>query len=286
VAVVAGVDPAPAYDVPFPVHPSLDEGLASEPGLVVLATPTDTHIGLAGELLAGTSAVVLSEKPLAQTAAEIASLEERHSPGVLATRLKVAHHFSFSPEVEWARAYVAARPELGAPTRVQAVSNDAYGDLPAGQRASLVSSWVDSAPNQLSIVSAFVDGLRLTSHSALVERAVTTLDHDGGGTFLSSNWLAADSSKQTTLEYGDVRLWLDHTSMTAVVTERERVVEHVSYTGAASRKEAHYLGLYDALLHRPEDPRLGVPMALRIAELLEEAAASPSSEVDWSEVSA
>jgi hypothetical protein len=169
---------------------------------------------------------------------------------------------------------------------VQAVFNDAYTGLPGPQRASLVSSWVDSAPNQLSIVSAFVEGLRLASHTSQVERAVTTLEHDGGRTFLSSNWLAADSSKQTTLEYGDVRVWLDHTSMTAVVTEGHRVVDHVAYTGTASRKDAHYLGLYDALLPRPDDPRLGVGLALRIARLLEEAAALPDGEVDWRAVRA
>ena len=286
VSVVGGVEPAPSYDVDFPVHSSLEEGLAAEPVVVVVATPTESHAGLVDELLARTSALVLSEKPLAQTAADIAALESRHSPDVVAARLKVAHHFAFSPEVEWARSFVACRPGLGGPTRVQAVFNDAYTSLPSVQRASLVSSWVDSAPNQLSIVSAFVDGLRLDSHSALAERAVTTLDHDGGRTFLSSNWLAADSSKQTTLDYGDVRIWLDHTSMTAVVTERERVVEHVAYTGTVSRKEAHYLGLYDALVHRPDDPRLGVELALRIARLLEDAAGVSASKVAWSQVTA
>jgi predicted dehydrogenase len=286
VDVVGGVDPG-RPEAPFPVFGALDEALAAgEPDLVVVATPTDTHVDLVDELLTRTGALVLSEKPLARTGAALAGLEARHSPAVLGERVKVAHHFAFSPEVEWARSYVAARPGLGAPTQVQAVFNDAYTELPAAQRASLVSSWVDSAPNQLSIVSAFVDGLRLDSHSALVERAVTTLVHDGGRTFLSSNWLAADSSKQTTLDYGEVRLWLDHTSMTAVATEDARVVEHVAYTGAASRKDAHYLGLYDALLHRPDDPRLGVRLAASITALIDEAERSPDAGPVWSEVTA
>ena len=80
---------------------------------------------------------MLSEKPLAQTAAEIAGLESRHSPAVVAARLKVAHHFAFSPEVEWAARLVAAHPEWGPPTRVVAMSTDAYGgaltDGPARQ---------------------------------------------------------------------------------------------------------------------------------------------------------
>jgi hypothetical protein len=88
---------------------------------------------------------------------------------------------------------------------------------------------------------------------------------------LTSNWLAADSSKQTTIEYDDagVQVRMDHTSMTGLVIEDGRVADHLGYTGAASRKEAHYLGLYDALLGDPADSRLGVPLARSIAELLE-----------------
>jgi predicted dehydrogenase len=118
---VAGVDPAPTYDVPVPVHATLDEGLALRPDLVVLSTPTQSHVGLADVLLSSSSAVVLSEKPLAQSAAEIAGLESRHSPEVVADRLKVAHHFAFSPEVEWAARLVAGHPEWGQPTRVVAM---------------------------------------------------------------------------------------------------------------------------------------------------------------------
>ncbi len=289
VSLVGGVDPAPSYDVPFPVLPTLDDGLALDPDVVVLATPTESHVALASAVLAGTSALVLSEKPLARTAAEIAGLESAHSPGVVASRLKVAHHFAFSPEVEWAARLVAEHPEWGAPTRVVAMSTDAYGGaLTEARRASLVSSFVDSAPNQLSVASAFTSGWRVLSHGDQGTRSVTTLAHDGGRTVLSSNWLAGDSSKHTTLEFlgGEVRVEVEHSSMTVLVIEGERVTSHTAYAGTVERKQAHYLGLYDALLHRPDDPRLGVGLALRIAGALEEAAALPASEVDWREVTA
>ena len=289
VVVVAGVDPAPAYDVPFPVSPTLDEGLALEPDLVVLATPTESHVALADVLLSSTSAQVLSEKPLAQSAAEIAGLESRHSPGTVAARLKVAHHFAFSPEVEWAARLVADHPEWGPPTRVVAMSTDAYGGaLTEDRRASLVSSFVDSAPNQLSVASAFTQGWRVVSHADQGTRAVTVLAHDGGQTVLSSNWLAGESSKHTTLEFlgGEVRVEVEHSSMTVLVMEGDRVTGHTAYADTVERKQAHYLGLYDALLHRPDDPRLGVGLALRIARLLEEASALPPSEVAWAEVQA
>jgi predicted dehydrogenase len=288
VAVVAGVDPAPSYDVPFPVFPTLDDGLALDPDLVVLATPTSSHVELASLVLASTPALVLSEKPLAQTSAEIAALESRHSPAVVATRLRVAHHFAFSPEVEGAARLVAAHPEWGPPTHVVAMSTDAYGSLTASQRASLVSSFVDSAPNQLSVASAFTSDWRVVSHADRGDRAATALTHSGGRTFLSSNWLAAESSKHTMLEFlgGEVRVHIEHSSMTVLVTEGGRVTGHTAYADTIERKQAHYLGLYDALLHRPDDPRLGVGLALRIAQLLEDAAALPASEVAWSEVTA
>jgi predicted dehydrogenase len=288
VELVAGVDPAPSYDFPCPVHASLADGLALDPDLVVLATPTETHAALADALLSSTTAVVLSEKPLAQTCAEIAALESRHSPAVVAERLKVAHHFAFSPEVEWAARLVAEHPEWGPPTHMTAMSTDAYGALTASQRASLVSSFVDSAPNQLSVASAFTSGWTVESHADRGDRAVTTLTHTGGRTVLSSNWLAGDSSKHTTVEFlgGEVRVQIEHSSMTVLVTEGDRVTAHTAYADDIERKQAHYLGLYHALLHRPDDPRLGVGLALRIARLLEAAATLPTADVEWSQVSA
>jgi predicted dehydrogenase len=289
VEVVAGVDPAPAHDVPFAVLSSLAEGLALEPDLVVLATPTSTHVELASAVLADSAALVLAEKPLAQTAAEISALESRHSPALVAARLKVAHHFAFSPEVEWAARLVAAHPEWGPPTHVVAMSTDAYGGaLTEQRRASLVSSFVDSAPNQLSVASAFTSGWRVVSHADQGTRAVTVIEHDGGRTVLSSNWLAGDSSKHTTLEFlgGEVRVEVEHSSMTVLVMQGDRVTSHTAYADTVERKQAHYLGLYDALLHRPDDPRLGVGLALRIAALLEEAATLPAGDVDWREMTA
>src|SRR4029078_13097825 len=95
-----------------------------------------------------------------------------HSPAVLTARLKVAHHFAFSPEVEWAVGLVAAHPQGGPPTRVAAMSTDAYGTLTDSQRASLVSSFVDTAPNQLSVASAFTTGWRGESPADRGDRVV------------------------------------------------------------------------------------------------------------------
>ncbi len=285
VRVVAGVDPNRA-DHPFPVFGDLAEALTAvpEPDLVVVATPTDTHPDLVREALATTNALVLSEKPLARDLAAIRELEQTVPD--LAHRVKVAHHFAFSPEVEWARSVALAHPEWGRPTRVLSVFNDAYGQHPPERLASYVSTWVDSGPNQLSLLRTFVRGWRLVEHDEHRHRSVTTLEHDGGTTVLTSNWLAADSSKQTTVEYGDgaVVIRMDHTSMTGLLVVTGRVVEHLGYPGTVSRKEAHYLGLYGALLADPTDQRLGVPLAAEIAVLLDAGERSTGNSEDrrWS----
>ncbi|GAA3827042.1 Gfo/Idh/MocA family protein [Nocardioides panacisoli] len=290
VEVVGAVDPRAPADHSFPVFPDLPAALAADlrPDLVVVATPTATHADVVASVLGATDARVLCEKPLVASYAELEELEERI--GSALGRVAVAHHFAFSPEVEWARGVVAARPELGPPTRILSVFNDAYGDRLDDRTASLVSTWVDSGPNQLSLLAAFTTGWEVLAHDDRTHRAVTDLRHEGGSTVLTSSWLAADSSKQTTVELagGAVQVRMDHTSMTGLLLEDGRVVEHAGYTGGLGRKEAHYAGLYDALLTDAGDPRLGVPLAAEIARVLEDAAGAHGggalfSEVGWSE---
>ena len=108
VVVVGGVDPvADAGDVP--AYRTLDDALAADlaPTLVVVATPTETHVRIVREVVERTDALVLSEKPLATTQAEIGTLAD------IAERVRVAHHFAFSPEVEWARRYHSPRAGAG-----------------------------------------------------------------------------------------------------------------------------------------------------------------------------
>ncbi len=273
VVVVGGVDPA-GGDHPFDVCDDLGAGLATEPDLVVVATPTDTHVDLVTEVLTSTDARVLSEKPLARTRADAARLLAVDG---VARRLTVAHHFAFSPEVEWARSLVRSRPEWGSPTRVLSVFNDAYAQLPEERLASYVSTWIDSGPNQLSLLAPFVGLPTVLSHEDERVRSVTVLEHEGGRTTLCSNWVAADTSKQTTLEYlgGEVQVRLDHTSMTVLVVHDGEVVDHVGYEGTDSRKEAHYVGLYRSVLSGEPDERTTLDLAVGIAGVLEEGVRRP-----------
>jgi predicted dehydrogenase len=283
VTLMGGIDPI-ADDPRLPVYRSVDEALVAvpDPDLVVVATPTPTHVAVVLEILDRSNALVLSEKPLATLVHEVDALSRA------ADRVRVAHHFAFSPEVEWARRHVTARGWTR-PIRVVSSFNDAYSGLSASRQASLVSSWVDSGPNQISLLAPFTGAHTLVCHTQDRHRAVTVLAHDGGHSVLTSNWLAADSSKQTSLAYdGDREVRLDHTSLTATVLEEGVVSHHVGYTDSPDRKQAHYIGLYNVLFTDPYDARLGVPLARQIAGLLEGSAhaPTPSTPVTWAGIGA
>jgi hypothetical protein len=62
--------------------------------------------------------------------------------------------------------------------------------------------------------------------------------------------------------------------MTGLVREGDDVVAHAAYTGGLGRKHAHYVGVYDAVLGGRRDDRLGLGLARRIAETLEQAGAA------------
>ena len=102
VTVVAGVDPV-VDATTFPVFRTLTEALLAEPDpdLVVVATPTDTHVGLVREVVDSTAALVLSEKPLATTLAEIdtsaSSPTGSGSPTISPSRPRWSGHDDTSP---------------------------------------------------------------------------------------------------------------------------------------------------------------------------------------------
>jgi predicted dehydrogenase len=264
-ASLVGVDPrgtsAAAADEMDRVVTSIDD--ASETDLWVVATPTHTHAALAATLLTTSSGLVLVEKPLVSSVAELEVLGE----GVDHDRLRVAHHFAYSPEVRWA-AEVAA--DLGPPRRIVSVFHDPYVRKTPEELTSYGSAWIDSGPNQLSMLLRWVDDVRIESVEDDGHRGVAGGTVSGGGTVtLLASWRAADSSKRTVLSYADdVEVWLDHTAVTGVVLRGGRPVAWLENDGTTPRKVAHYRPLYEALLSGKDDALLRYDAGRRVVEQL------------------
>jgi predicted dehydrogenase len=260
---------------------ALDADLAVD--LVVVATPTDSHLEVAGQALEGSRADVLSEKPLSRDPEALRRFGERYASAL--GRLRTVNHFAFSPEVVWAARAVADRG-WGPPERVLSCFDDPYVAKTPDERRSYVSSWVDSGANQFALLARFARGWTITAHDEDEQglRSVTEVAYDGGSATLTSNWWTGASSKQTTLRWsGDREIVLDHTSMTGVLLDRGRVREHLGDDGTVDRKTAHYAAMYRALFDGTDSALLRYPLACEIADLLAAAAAAgPGGGVDWS----
>lgn len=263
---LVGVDPrgasASAAGAVDAVVPDLDA--APEVGLWVVATPTHTHGPLAARLLTTTAATVLVEKPLVASASELAALDGV-DPAAVEGRLRVAHHFAYSPEVRWA-ATVAPGPLRS----VVSVFHDPYVRKSPEELASYGSSWTDSGPNQLSMLLRWVDDVTLASVDDQGHRSHAAGTLGGGGTVtLVTSWYAADSSKRTVLRYDDdIEVWLDHTAVTATKFRGGRPMAWLDDDGTTPRKVAHYRPLYEALLSGDDDELLRFDAARRVVEQL------------------
>lgn len=285
---VVATDPAVAAETPeVPHHAVLEEALARHvaalggPDLVVLATPTDSHLPLARVALEGSAALVLSEKPFTRDREDLADFLAR--PAATTGRVRVVDHFGFAPEVTWGEQFARTRG-WGAPQSVLSSFNDPYGARPPERLASHISPWVDSGSNQLAVLSRFVDDWRVVglTSDADRKRSSALVEHTGGHATLVSCWSAADSSKQSHLRWsGGQELFLDHTSMTGSALEAGRLVEHLGHDGAVDRKTAHYRGMYTALLRDASEPLLSLGAAVRIATSLADGAGAPSGDVRW-----
>ncbi|GAA1391700.1 hypothetical protein GCM10009639_21910 [Kitasatospora putterlickiae] len=275
------VDPRPVGPVVFrgdtpPHYGGLTQALdAHKPDLVVLATPTDTHAGLVAQALLGSGARVLVEKPLVHDLASLAGLRELDGRADVRGRLFTAHHFAFSPEVDWAAELLAAHPGWGPVTAITSAFYDPYVLRGAEAFASYLSSWTDSGVNQLSMLTRFVDltGLRSVSETDGGASAWCTVGFRSRGgegvARLRSSWLTGSSSKESGLVLGrsGVEVWIDHTAMTGFAAREGELLAVFGNDGRTPRKVAHYRPLYASLLSGRPDPVLGFDAAVTITAI-------------------
>ncbi|WP_432178495.1 Gfo/Idh/MocA family protein [Streptomyces sp. NBC_00063] len=268
----------PAFRGTKPPHyGSLSDALeAHQPDLVVIATPTDTHADLAVQALTLSSAQVLVEKPLVRDLTSLTRLRSLDGSADVRGRVFTAHHFAFSPEVDWAAEEIAEHPEWGPVTGVTSAFCDPY--ILRGEQAfaSYVSSWMDSGVNQLSMLSRFVKLTELTSGDRQMDGGASSWatfayrSRDTTGTArLRSSWLTGSSSKETVLTFGrsGVEIWIDHTSMTGFAAQGTSLLAAHGNDGLTPRKIAHYRPLYESLLSGRPDPVLSFDTAATVTEL-------------------
>ncbi|MEV5685750.1 Gfo/Idh/MocA family oxidoreductase [Streptomyces sp. NPDC052164] len=272
------LDEPPAFRGVKPPHYGiLSEALAAhEPDLVVIATPTDTHADLAVQALTLSSARILVEKPLVGRLASLARLRSLEGEADVRSRLFTAHHFAFSPEVDWAAQLIAEHPGWGPVTSVTSAFYDPY--ILRGEQAfaSYVSSWMDSGVNQLSMLSRFVELTEITSGDRRMDDGASswaTFAYRSRGAVgtarLRSSWLTGSSSKETVLAFGGsgVEIWIDHTSMTGFAARGSSLLATHGNDGRTPRKVAHYRPLYESLLSGSPDPVLSFDTAATVTEL-------------------
>ena len=239
VRLVAAVDPLgrkATTDVPRSV--AVGHALADLPGfdIAVVATPTATHPDVCRALFGRCRGdeLVLCEKPLAD-APDVAEgvLDAAVAAGI---RFRVFFHFGFAAEVMWAREALAGRAPVAS---VACAFVDPYADDLEARTAALVSSWLDSGINALSVLGRLVD-LRdaepIAGNTAVDTHVRVTFSsggEEGEGTIRTA-W-ETDARKQTTVRLVDgTELVLDHRTATVTVDGRE------AFRGAADPSRDRY----------------------------------------------
>lgn len=260
VEVAAGVDIRGGSTLRFrgaalPVYRDLEEALTlSRCDIVVVSVPTPRHTEVCAALIeAWPRGLILVEKPMALNLGEIRALQR--AALARGKKLRVLYHAAYGDEVRWACRQLSRLVAEHGPVRtIDAYHGDPYLSADPGRAAALVSSWVDSGINGLSILHRLVRldpnaVLRtLEAHFSTFEASVG-FQSDGvrGRATLFTTWHVTQATKLTRLCFEDgSELALDHTAVCARVTRHGRVVEMQGSDGAVPRLVAHYLNLFRA----------------------------------------
>jgi len=243
-SVVAGVDPAAAAPVApgVPVYASLED-VPRDLGidLAVVATPTPSHAAVCLELIDGDLpvAAIACEKPLFHVEDLLRRAQERERP------LRVLYHYAHAAEVLWTAEHldelVARHGNMRAAV---ARFEDAYASELEERERVLVSSWLDSGINALSVLERFVDLQGITDTDYAREQPVAgaaTVAFAEGEARIYTRWDVDDEVKRTTLRFDDgTSLELDHPTQTATLAGR------VVFSGEGSARLERYRRLMDA----------------------------------------
>lgn len=281
--VIGAVDPAPLSPLLFrgrevPTVASLDlvSSAFGDPDLIVIATPSRSHVDDIEAVLGLLSSRLLVEKPVAGSLQQLERLRALGSDD-LEGRVMVCHHFAFAPEVEWLALQMMLDAELGRPSRVQSTFFDPYAQRMTEAVSSYTSAWTDSGINQLSILSRLLPTSRIVVDSLAGDETTAlasvscSVDEGDIPASLFATWRATSSSKASTIEFADdLEILLDHTAMSAVVRRHGKIEDWFVCADQLPRQVVHYQGIYRALLAGDEHA-LSLSTAVELAHLLHSA---------------
>jgi predicted dehydrogenase len=279
--VVAGVDTASQPEMtfrghPLPLYQTLRDAAAHhDPDVVVVATPTPTHVAVCDQIAdCFPAARILVEKPAADNLPGA-----RHVLEDIGARqpVDVAYHMTFSSEVTWGmRAAQANSGQLGVPVAIEACFADPYTDEFEAASLRLGDSWIDSGINSLSVLSRFAEPIQRSSLRRIGEISHSVFEahitcQAGGSEFdalILTSWHVTDPAKTTRIQYSSgAELVMDHTAVAAHLIRDRRITAVFGSDRAIPRRERHYHALYRWWLTEGT-PIVAAETSLRLHELL------------------
>jgi len=252
-----------APELPYDIKPE-NVFSRSDIDVVVIATPNQSHFGLAKKALEKGHNLIL-EKPAASSMVEIQAIEQKAVENE--SHVFYAFHSAQAMDVQWFRNFYRDHKEMfGTITAFQCNFYDPYiqnGKL-VNQATCLENPWRDSGVNALSVLSQFMDVSLLkpidlfsagfehtdcTIRQMLVQYAFPTKGNNIAGLgHIDTNWGLNLDLKQTRFSFGETgyQVLLDHTGQKVIIFDPlggQRVAVDFSSTG--ERLINQYINLFD-----------------------------------------
>jgi predicted dehydrogenase len=262
------------------------------PDSVIIATSSSSHYTVAQEVLSWGKPILL-EKPATASRGEWEALIEQASHAQVP--LVIAFHAAFGAEVLW---FLEHQPELeetyGPITGFFAHFYDPYSiDGALNPHAkSLLSSWMDSGVNALSIIAKIVHNLELTQsyftpdlsncngniHSQVGFRFATAPRNCAGRGWIETHWGLGIKSKTTHLHLAETgyNLLLDHDRQRLILTDPQgESCILADLTTEQPRMVNHYQGVFQDFRNHLQQGTDNLAFAQTVHDLLYSAYESP-----------
>ncbi len=262
------------------------------PDAFVVATTSSTHYAVTQALLPFGKPILL-EKPATSSAAEFQRLITQVSTHQIP--LIVAFHNQFSRELEWfLEQKNALEQSFGKITGFFSGFYDPYGESGTlkPHANSLISSWLDSGVNALSMIVKILDSLEIIeshftkfpSHNdpdihgyVQFSFAVNSGDRAGRGA-IETHWGLGINHKKTRWQFGQTgyEILCNHNQEQVILIDPQGQSEILANcSGTQPRMVAHYQGVFQDFYHHCQQGTHNLALSQQIHHLLYQAYESP-----------